>query len=103
MMCCLFRPTDSTSPAPNISASRWPGSGAVAARHCRPVPSGLRKCIGCCAAIPKRRGADIAPAELYVEKIRHIVPYGNLNWEIDVFSGENQGLVVAEVELPDEN
>jgi adenylate cyclase len=38
-----------------------------------------------------------------VEKIRHIVPYGNLNWEIDVFSGENQGLVVAEVELPDED
>ena len=38
-----------------------------------------------------------------VEKIRHIVPYGNLNWEIDVFSGENQGLVVAEVELPDDD
>jgi len=38
-----------------------------------------------------------------VEKIRHIVPYGNLAWEIDVFSGENQGLVVAEVELPDED
>ena len=38
-----------------------------------------------------------------VEKIRHIVPYGNLNWEIDVFSGENQDLVVAEVELPDDD
>jgi adenylate cyclase len=38
-----------------------------------------------------------------IEKVRHIVPYGNLNWEIDVFTGENQGLVVAEIELPDEN
>src|SRR6516164_3686095 len=54
MRCCLFRPTDSTSPAPNISASRWPGSGAVAARHCLSVRLGPRKCLGCCAAIPKR-------------------------------------------------
>jgi adenylate cyclase len=38
-----------------------------------------------------------------IEKVRHIIPYGNLNWEVDVFSGENQGLVVAEIELPDEN
>ena len=38
-----------------------------------------------------------------IEKVRHIVPYGNLNWEVDVFSGENQGLVVAEIELPDES
>jgi adenylate cyclase len=38
-----------------------------------------------------------------IEKVRHIVPYGNLNWEVDVFSGENQGLVLAEVELHDEN
>src|SRR5262245_5139592 len=38
-----------------------------------------------------------------IEKVRHIVPYGDLNWEVDVFSGENQGLVVAEIELPDEN
>jgi adenylate cyclase len=38
-----------------------------------------------------------------IKKVRHIVPYGNLSWEIDVFSGENQGLVLAEIELPDEN
>ena len=38
-----------------------------------------------------------------IEKVRHIVPYGNLNWEVDIFTGENQGLVVAEIELPDEN
>jgi adenylate cyclase len=38
-----------------------------------------------------------------IEKVRHVVPWGNLNWEVDVFSGENQGLVLAEIELPDEN
>src|SRR5215468_8673389 len=37
-----------------------------------------------------------------IEKVRYIVPYGNLNWEVDVFSGENLGLVMAEVELLDE-
>jgi adenylate cyclase len=38
-----------------------------------------------------------------VEKVRYIVPCGNLNWEIDVFSGENLGLVTAEIELLDES
>ena len=32
-----------------------------------------------------------------IEKVRHVVPCGNRNWEVDVFSGENQGLVVAEI------
>lgn len=35
-----------------------------------------------------------------IEKTRHIVPAGALTWEIDVFAGENDGLIVAEVELP---
>ena len=39
-----------------------------------------------------------------VEKTRHLVPAGGgLTWEIDVFAGPNQGLVVAEIELPDED
>jgi adenylate cyclase len=38
-----------------------------------------------------------------IEKIRHVVPYGDLEWEIDVFSGENLGLIIAEVELKDVN
>jgi adenylate cyclase len=38
-----------------------------------------------------------------IEKVRYIVPCGDLNWEIDVFSGENLGLVTAEIELLDEN
>lgn len=38
-----------------------------------------------------------------VEKIRHIVIYEDHKWEIDVFSGDNNGLIVAEIELNDEN
>lgn len=36
-----------------------------------------------------------------VGKIRHIVMRGGDVWEIDVFDGENQGLVIAEIELTD--
>lgn len=38
-----------------------------------------------------------------VEKVRHLVPHGDLTFEVDVFSGENEGLIVAEIELRDEN
>ncbi|MBR2214320.1 MAG: CYTH domain-containing protein [Selenomonadaceae bacterium] len=34
-----------------------------------------------------------------VEKTRYTVPYGEHNWEVDVFAGENAGLVLAEIEL----
>jgi len=34
-----------------------------------------------------------------IEKIRHIVEVGGLTWEVDEFGGENDGLIVAEVEL----
>jgi len=37
-----------------------------------------------------------------VEKLRHRVPYGGLTWEVDEFQGENQGLVIAEIELVSE-
>jgi adenylate cyclase len=40
---------------------------------------------------------------IVVEKVRHIVPCGTLAWEIDVFSGDNHGLVIAEIELPNEH
>ncbi len=36
-----------------------------------------------------------------IEKIRHYVTYANHEWEIDEFSGENAGLIVAEIELND--
>lgn len=38
-----------------------------------------------------------------IEKTRYRIPYGGWTWEIDVFEGDNQGLVVAEVELPRED
>ncbi len=38
-----------------------------------------------------------------VEKIRYEVMYEGFLWEIDVFSGKNSGLVMAEIELKSEN
>jgi adenylate cyclase len=38
-----------------------------------------------------------------VEKVRHRLETGGLTWEIDVFGGENEGLILAEVELPSED
>ena len=34
-----------------------------------------------------------------IRKVRHLIPIGDLTWEVDVFEGENTGLIVAEVEL----
>ena len=44
--------------------------------------------------MPLREGAII-------EKTRHRVPHGDLAWEVDEFSGENEGLIIAEIELRD--
>ena len=38
-----------------------------------------------------------------IEKIRHFVIINEHTWEIDEFAGENQGLIVAEIELSDVN
>ena len=39
-----------------------------------------------------------------IEKIRHIVPANDkLFFEVDEFFGENEGLLIAEIELPHEN
>ena len=37
-----------------------------------------------------------------IEKTRYEVAYGGLTWEVDEFYGDNEGLVVAEVELTSE-
>ena len=34
-----------------------------------------------------------------IEKVRHNVPWHGQRWEIDVFEGNNAGLVIAEIEL----
>ena len=48
------------------------------------------------ALIALRRGS-------IVEKHRYLVPYAGETWEVDVFDGENLGLVIAELELREEH
>jgi len=38
-----------------------------------------------------------------IEKVRYTVTSGTHTWEIDVFEGENDGLVIAELELESED
>lgn len=38
-----------------------------------------------------------------IEKVRHRIPWKGLIWEVDEFTGANQGLILAEVELTDPN
>ncbi|MEC7199771.1 MAG: adenylate cyclase, partial [Verrucomicrobiota bacterium] len=38
-----------------------------------------------------------------ISKTRHYVTRGDLTWEVDVFEGANQGLILAEVELKEPN
>jgi len=38
-----------------------------------------------------------------IDKKRYKIPFEGLTWEIDEFFGENQGLIVAEVELQSED
>lgn len=35
-----------------------------------------------------------------IQKTRYFIPAGDLQFEVDVFEGENQGLIIAEIELP---
>jgi len=44
---------------------------------------------------------ECCPSEPIV-KTRHIYRQGGFIWEVDVFAGDNEGLIVAEVELQDE-
>lgn len=34
-----------------------------------------------------------------IEKTRYLIPMDQYTWEVDVFHGDNQGLIVAEIEL----
>ena len=38
-----------------------------------------------------------------IEKVRYLIPYRNHTWEVDVFHGKNEGLIIAEIELNSEN
>lgn len=37
-----------------------------------------------------------------IEKTRYIFIYNNMKWELDEFHGENQGLLIGEIELENE-
>jgi len=53
-------------------------------------------------SIPLTEGLEILNSlceKPIIEKTRHLVPYKQHIWEIDVFIGDNEGLIVAEVEL----
>lgn len=52
--------------------------------------------------IPKADAEEILNALCHkplIEKTRHFVEYQGHTWEIDEFEGDNQGLIVAEIEL----
>jgi len=38
-----------------------------------------------------------------IDKVRHWVKVGKHTWDVDVFHGENEGLIVAEIELDSED
>lgn len=41
--------------------------------------------------------------EQKIHKTRFLVPYAHYTWEVDVFHGDLEGLIIAEVELNDAN
>jgi adenylate cyclase len=51
--------------------------------------------------IPRADAEEMLPYRdgAVIEKVRHIIPAGDLKWEIDVFAGESAGLILAEIEL----
>ena len=38
-----------------------------------------------------------------IDKTRYLIPKGKHTFEVDIFEGENKGLIVAEIELSDAN
>lgn len=44
---------------------------------------------------------DVLCVRPLVEKVRYRVPFAERVWEVDDFLGDNEGLLLAEVELPD--
>lgn len=41
--------------------------------------------------------------DFVISKTRYLVPQGNHTYEVDIFHGDNDGLIVAEIELTNEN
>ncbi|TKG90378.1 CYTH domain-containing protein [Puteibacter caeruleilacunae] len=54
--------------------------------------------------IPVAEAIELLPlCDAVVEKIRHCISYQGKVWEVDVFSGDNDGLILAEIELSSED
>jgi adenylate cyclase len=55
--------------------------------------------------IPHKDGVELLQqfAVSYIEKARYCITVGNKVWEVDVFGGDNAGLIVAEIELDHED
>jgi adenylate cyclase len=55
--------------------------------------------------IPLEDGLEILKAftKNGTEKVRYYIPLAGKTWEVDVFSGDNTGLIVAEIELDSED
>ena len=45
---------------------------------------------------------NVYASESLVEKTRYVIEHDGMTWEVDVFHGANEGLVMAEVELTHE-
>ncbi|HEY4195867.1 MAG TPA: CYTH domain-containing protein [Mucilaginibacter sp.] len=55
--------------------------------------------------IPLTEGLEILDAftKNGTEKVRYCIPFDGKTWEVDVFMGDNAGLIVAEIELKSED
>lgn len=57
-------------------------------------------------AIPYSDAAEMIGTlcgETTIDKTRYLVPYMQHTWEVDIFEGNNKGLIVAEIELSTED
>ena len=88
---------------PKISIRIRIKDNSIATLSLKSHPSALRR-LELEYPIPTLEAEALMPLRqgFVVEKVRHIVPCGDLAWEIDVFAAESVGLVIAEIELPDE-
>jgi adenylate cyclase len=59
--------------------------------------------VECPISVPDAEALMALRTAGLVEKTRFIVPWRGHDWEVDVFGGENAGLVIAEIELAHEN
>lgn len=54
--------------------------------------------------IPMRDAEELlSQCDKKIEKTRFIIEFAGLNWEVDVFDGDNKGLIMAEIELESED